>query len=83
MALSKKNCRLTTLKMRGILLTTLETKVLQFVVMKNTSITTADFSGCIDENLGNFEIFLHKIDEFSQIRYLTLDNMEPGLTNCI
>jgi hypothetical protein len=69
--------------MRGILLTTLETKVLQYVIMKNTSIMTMDFSGCIDENLSNFEIFLKKIDEFSKIRFLTLDNMEPSMTNSI
>jgi hypothetical protein len=83
MALSKKTCRIKTLKMRGILLTTLETKVLQYVIMKNTSIMTMDFSGCIDENLSNFEIFLKKIDEFSKIRFLTLDNMEPSMTNSI
>jgi hypothetical protein len=51
--------------------------------MKNNSIVTADFSGCIDENLGNFEIFLKKINQFSHIRYLTLDCMEPSLSNSV
>jgi hypothetical protein len=70
------------LKIKGVLFTTLEVKVLQFLIMRNTSITTMDFSECIDESRNNFSIFLQKFDAFCRVKYLSLDNMQPDLHNC-
>jgi hypothetical protein len=48
--------------------------------MKNKMIHTIDLSGCRTDNAENLEFFLQKLDKFSNIRYLTLDNMQPDLS---
>ena len=81
--LLKKTSRISVLKIRGVLFTTLEVRVLQYILMNNKIIHTMDFSECIDDSRSNFEPFLGKFDKFSNVRTLTLDHMVPDLTNCI
>ena len=76
-------CRINVLKVRGAVITTLEAKVLQFILMKNRQIHTMDFSECIDDNNNNFSIFMSKIDHYSNVRTLTLDGMLPHMNNSI
>ena len=76
-------CRINVLKIRGALITSLEAKVLQFILMKNRQIHTMDFSECIDDNNNNFSIFLAKLDSFSNVRTLSLDGMLHNMNNCI
>jgi len=79
----KPKCRINILKVRGALITTLEAKVLQFILMKNRQIHTMDFSECIDDNNSNFCIFLAKLDNFSNVRSLSLDGMLHNMNSCI
>ena len=71
------------LKIRSILFTTLEVKVISYLLHKNKIIHTMDFSECIDDNRNNFQTFFHKFDGNCNVRFLTLDNMTPDLSNCI
>lgn len=55
--LQAKN-NLKVLKMKGILITLVEAKVIQFIMMKNKNIETMDFTECIDEDMTNFKVFI-------------------------
>jgi Ran GTPase-activating protein (RanGAP) involved in mRNA processing and transport len=48
--------------------------------MKNKQLHTIEISGCRTDYAENLELFLQKIDQFSTIRYLVLDNMQPDLS---
>jgi len=48
--------------------------------MKNKMLHTLDFSGCRTDGAENLEFFLQKLDKFSNVRYLTLDNIQPDLS---
>jgi hypothetical protein len=76
-------CRLNVLKLKGVLITALEAKCLQYVLMKNKQINTLDFSECIDDNRQNFGIFFNKFDNLCNVRYLTLDSLMPDVSNSI
>jgi len=58
----------------------LEGKIIQFVLMKNKLLHTIDLSGCRVDNAENLEFFLQKLDKFSNIRCLTLDNILPDIS---
>lgn len=51
--------------------------------MKNKQLQTLDLSFCHTDNPENFNCFLQKINEFCNIRFLTLDNMTPDLNSSI
>jgi hypothetical protein len=78
-----KHSRLNTLKVKGVLFTTLEVRVLQLIIMNNKLIHTMDFSECIDDSKQEFSMFLCKFGQLCTVRYLTLDDMKPDMTNCI
>ena len=61
-ALINEKCRLNVLKMQGIYLTNLESKILQLVLMKNRQIHTLDLSFCKIEEPQNLIYFICKID---------------------
>ena len=42
-----------------------------------------DFTGCIDDNRQNFSVFFEKFDNLSNVRYLTIEQMMPDLSNAI
>jgi hypothetical protein len=73
-------CQITVLKIKESLITEVEAKILSFMFVKNKQITTIDFTGCIDESMQNFGTILSKLTEKCAIKYITLDNIEPGLT---
>lgn len=54
--------------------------MIQFLLMKNKMLHTLDFSGCRTDGAENLEFFLQKLDKFSNVRYLTLDNIQPDLS---
>ena len=56
-AFLNERCRLSTFKLRGITLTNLEAKIIQFIFMKNRSISTFDISHCKSNDSENFEYF--------------------------
>jgi hypothetical protein len=58
-----------------VAISNLEGKVMQFVLMKNKSLHTIDFSGCRLEAAEHLEYFIQKINKDSNIRYLVLDNI--------
>jgi hypothetical protein len=82
-AILNERCRLNILKIRGIQITSLEGKIIQIVLMKNKQLHTLDLSHCRADDSENFECFLQKLDAHCNIRYLTLDNMQPDLSNAI
>ena len=51
--------------------------------MKNKQINTLDLSDSRTENPQNFDFFLEKLNSFCNIRYLTLEKLQPDLTNNI
>ena len=51
--------------------------------MKNKQLHTLDLSFCHTDDPENFNCFLHKLDEFCNIKFLTLDNMSPDLNSSI
>ena len=51
--------------------------------MKNKQLHTLDLSQCRTEDPANFEFFFTKLDQFCNIRYLTLEAMQPDLSNNI
>lgn len=80
-ALLTEKCRLNVLKLRGLTLTNLESKVIQFILMKNKLLHTIDFSHCRVDNAENLEYFIQKFDQFSNVRYLTLDGIGPDVSS--
>lgn len=48
--------------------------------MKNKLLHTIDLSSCKVDSAENLEFFLQKLDKFSNIRHLTLDNMLPDMS---
>lgn len=75
-----ERCRLTILKIRGTFLTNLEGKIIQYIIMKNKHLHTLDLSFCSTDDPDNFVCFLRKIDQFCNLRYLTIDSMQPDLS---
>lgn len=80
-AILNERCRLNILKLRGILINEIEGKIIQFILMKNKQIHTLDLSECKTEDPANFEFFLEKMGQFCNIRYLTLERMNPDLSH--
>ena len=74
-AILNERCRLNIFKLRGISITQLEGKILQYILMKNKTLSTLDISHCRAEDSENFEHFLQKLDQFCNIRYLTIENL--------
>ena len=48
--------------------------------MKNKTIHTLDLSECRTEDAQNFEHFCEKINQFCNIRFLTMEKMQPDLS---
>ena len=71
------------LKIQGVLITSLEVRMLQFILMNNKIIHTMDYSDCIDDARSMFNTFMRKFDQFCNVRSLTLDNMVPDLSSSI
>ena len=82
-AILSERCRLNILKLRGIAITQLEGKIIQYILMKNKQLHTIDLSQCRTDNFENFEFFFQKLDAFCNIRYLTIENMQPDLSPCL
>ena len=74
-AILNERCRLNVFKLRGISITQLEGKILQYILMKNKTLSTMDISHCRADESENFEFFLQKLDQFCNIRYLTIENL--------
>ena len=51
--------------------------------MKNKTIHTLDLSECRTEDPSNFEHFCEKINQFCNIRFLTMEKMQPDLSQNI
>ena len=79
-AILNERCRLNILKMRGILLSQLEAKIIRYILMKNKQLHTIDLSFCRTEELENFDCFFQKLDSFCNIRYLTMESMKPDIS---
>ena len=69
--------------MRGILIGEIEGKIIQFILMKNKQIHTLDLSECKTEDPSHFDYFFEKMNQFCNIRYLTLEKMQPDLSQNI
>lgn len=82
-AILSERCRLNILKLRGIAITQLEGKIIQYILMKNKQLHTLDLSQCRTDSFENFEFFFQKLDAFCNIRYLTIENMQPDLSPCL
>ena len=74
-AILNERCRLVILKLRGINITNLEGKIFQYILMKNKTLNTLDISQCYSDDPENFEYFFGKLDEFCNIRYLTIESL--------
>ena len=68
------------LKLRGTLLTPLEAKILQYILMKNKQLTTLDVSHIKASENDVFQIFIYKLNELCNIRYLTMENLQPDIS---
>jgi Ran GTPase-activating protein (RanGAP) involved in mRNA processing and transport len=79
-ALLTEKCRLNCIRFRGIAITNLEAKVIQFILMKNKLIHTIDLSMCRIDNPENLDHFIQKFDHYSAVRYLTLDGITPDIS---
>ena len=82
-AILNERCRLNILKMRGVMIGEIEGKIIQFILMKNKQIHTLDLSECKTEDAANFDFFIEKMNSFCNIRYLTMEKMNPDLSNNI
>jgi len=51
--------------------------------MKNKTLHTLDLSYCKIDSGECMEFFLQKLDKYSQIKYLIMDNIQPDLSPCI
>jgi len=78
-----ERCRLGILKLRGIAVSKLEGKVIQYILMKNKQLHTLDLSFCKAELPEHFEFFMQKFDNFCNIRFLTMESMQPDLSTSI
>jgi hypothetical protein len=74
-ALLLERCRLNILRLRNIQISNLESKVIQYILMKNKQLNTIDFSNCRIDSPENLEFFLQKLGKESYIRYLTLSGL--------
>ena len=79
-AILNDRCRLNTLKFKGISIGQLEGKIIQYILMKNKSINTLDLSNCRADNPDNFEFFLQQLNQFCNIRFLTIENLQPDIS---
>ena len=82
-AILNERCRLSIFKLRGIKITQLEGKILQYILMKNKTLSTLDISHCKADDQESFEFFLQKLDQFCNIRYLTIENLQPDISQSI
>lgn len=78
-----EKCKVNILKLKGIIISNLEGKVIQFILMKNKSLHTLDLSNCKVESGEHLEFFLQKIDKFSNIKYLILDSIQPDMSSSL
>ena len=51
--------------------------------MKNKMLTTLDISQCHSDDPENFEYFFQKLDKFCNIRYLTIESLQPDISSSI
>ena len=49
--------------------------------MKNKQLTTLDISHSKAAEYDVFPIFMHKLNELCHIRYLTMENLQPEISN--
>lgn len=82
-ALISEKSRVIVMKLKGINISNLEGKVLQFVLMKNKSLHTLDLSNSKVDSGECLEYFLQKIDKYSSIRHLVLDGLHPDLSGSL
>ena len=75
--------RMNIFKLRGVQITQLEAKVLQYVIMKNKQIHTLDLSLCKGQSGEDLETFMQKVDQFAHIRNLTMEQIFPDLSTSI
>jgi len=68
------------LKLRGLQVGEIEGKIIQFILMKNKTIHTMDLSECRTEDSMNFEHFIEKLNQFCNLRFLTMEKMHPDLS---
>ena len=61
-AILNERCGLSILKLRGINITQVEGKIMQYILMKNKTLSTFDISHCRADDPANFEVFLQKLD---------------------
>ncbi len=71
------------MKLKGLHISLLEGKVLQFIIMKNKSLHTLDLSNSRADNGECLEFFVQKFDKYSNIKYLILDNLQPDISSAI
>ena len=55
-AILNERCRLCVLKLRGIHITQLEGKIIQYILMKNKMLTTFDISHCYSDDPENLAV---------------------------
>ena len=67
-SLINEKTKVVILKLKGIHITNLEGKVLQFVLMKNKTLQTLDLSYCKVDSGECLEFFLQKLDKYSNIK---------------
>ena len=82
-AILNEKCRLSVLKLRGLHVTEIEGKIIQFILMKNKTIHTLDLSECRTDDPAYFEHFCEKIGQFCSVRFLTMEKMSPDLSGNI
>ena len=61
-AILNERCRLNVLKMRGLVVSEIEGKIIQFILMKNKQIHTLDLSECRTDDPANFDFFFEKLN---------------------
>ena len=71
------------LKLKGLRVSNVEGKVLQFLLTKNKTLDTLDLSNIKADSSEYLECFLSKFNQQSNIRYLVIDNVYPELTTTI
>lgn len=79
-AILNERCRLSVLKLRGLLIAEIEGKIIQFILMKNKTVHTLDLSECRTEDSSHFEYFVEKLNQFCNLRFLTMERMQPDLS---
>lgn len=81
--LLNERCRLQALKLKGINFGQLEGKVMQFVLMRNKSLTTLDLSECTADSAENLENVFLKFDQFCNIRTLVVQHLNTDFNYII